>query len=314
MFDYLLDKIAAAPFEDAPFRHLEIADFLHPDHFDAIVRAPQINLTAARSTEELLGQLADAGYEIIPFPGCVTSAQEYLDWYNGKSRRSVHAQTEGFGIVLRLARFENEVISGLDRFFCSDALKDLLTAKFGISRPVDVDAGLQKYLHGYEISPHPDVRRKALTWMLNINPGHNAEQAAYHTQYLKLRDEWRFISTFWEHNREYEREWLPWDWCETVKTQPRNNSIIFFAPASDTIHAVKAQYDHLTTQRTQFYGNYWYEREALKPLDSRLFDFTRPFTLDKLKAGYQSTGLKDLVRSLRGRGPGGPGVRKVDVR
>lgn len=312
MFDYLLEKIASAPFIDTPFRHVEIRDFLKPEHFQAIINSPQIDLTAARSTEELLDQLDAAGFKVIEFPGCVTSRKAYLDWFHGRSRQKVHDQIEGFGMVLRLVRMEDDVIARLDSFFRSEALQKVLVQKFGIERPVTVDAGLQKYLHGYEISPHPDIRSKALTWMLNINPGTNSEAAPYHTQYLRLRDEWRFISEFWRHNRDYEREWLPWDWCETVKTQPHNNSIVFFSPDCDSVHGVKAHYDHLLTQRTQFYGNYWYAPQKLKRLDSRLFDLTQPVSVNRLKVAYQTSRLHQRVRALTERGiQASTGLRSV---
>lgn len=31
--------------------------------------------------------------------------------------------------------------------------------------------------------------------------------------------------------------------------------MVAFAPGSDTLHTVRARYDHLVTQRTQFYAN-----------------------------------------------------------
>ena len=55
---------------------------------------------------------------------------------------------------------------------------------------------------------------------------------------------------------------MPWDWCEVQKTQTENNSIVIFSPSNDTLHAVKADYNHLTYQRTQLYGNLWYSRVA----------------------------------------------------
>jgi len=114
---------------------------------------------------------------------------------------------------------------------------------------------------------------KALTWMLNINPGADAEQADYHTHYLRFKDQWRFIGEFWKTNLQFDRDWLPWDWCETVKRQRTNNSIVLFSPSNDTIHAVKANYDHLRTQPTQFYGNLWDEKQDLPKVGFRHFDF-----------------------------------------
>ncbi|MEU0466608.1 hypothetical protein ABZ215_21610 [Amycolatopsis sp. NPDC006131] len=121
-----------------------------------------------------------------------------------------------------------------------------------------VDAGVQKCLRGYDISPQPDIRSKALTYMLNLNPSVESEQMNHHTHYMKLRDQWWFIGEFWRYNQDVERCWLLWGWCETVKQQTHNNSIVIFKPADDTFHAVKADYDHLLSRRTQAYGNLWY--------------------------------------------------------
>jgi len=274
-FNYLLDKIAAAPFQSEPFKHVEIRDFLAPEHFKAIVTQPQIALSGVSSTEELLEALETSGYQPVSFPGCLSSAHEYLDWFHGRSRRKTHGATEGFGIVYRLTEPRSDLLEELNSFFTSDAVKNLLVEKFEIRRPVTLDAGLQKYLHGYEISPHPDIRRKAATWMLNINPGVTAEQDTYHTHYMKLKEPWRFIGEFWRGNPQFDRDWLPWDWCETHKQQTENNSIVLFSPSNDTLHAVKAKYDHLRTQRTQIYGNLWYDDKDLQKLDYSRFELWR---------------------------------------
>lgn len=78
-------------------------------------------------------------------------------------------------------------------------------------------------------------------------------------QYLTFKQEKWFVQEFWRHNKDYDRCWLPWEWCNTVKQQRRNNSIVIFSPSYDTLHAIKLNYDHLQTQRTQFYGNLWYK-------------------------------------------------------
>ncbi len=268
MFDYLLEKISKSEMSDSPFPHIEIADFLDNEHFEAVVRERQIALDSVSCTEELLDSLDSNGYEIVQFPGAITSKRQYLNWLEGDRDESVHATatpgqlriaTEGFGIVYRLARYDSSILQELNDFFVSDRLIDLLVDKFSIRKDVHVDAGIQKYLHGYEISPHPDIRSKALTWMLNINPGANSDDMDFHTHYMKLKDQWRFIGEFWRFNQDVERCWVPWNWCETVKQQTRNNSIVIFSPTDETIHAVKANYDHLKTQRTQAYGNLWYD-------------------------------------------------------
>lgn len=124
----------------------------------------------------------------------------------------------------------------------------------------------QKYLHGYEISPHPDVRKKAATYMLNLNPYADSEKSDIHTHLLKFSKGKSHILDFWKNNLEIDRCWVPWDWCESVIQTTKNNSIILFAPSDDTMHAIKLNYDHLKFQRTQIYGNLWYnESTAIYP-------------------------------------------------
>jgi hypothetical protein len=135
----------------------------------------------------------------------------------------------------------------------------MLHEKFGLeSAATKTDNGLQKYLDGYEISPHPDIRQKALTYMININPSASSEKLYFHTHYLRFTSEWKYIEEYWRGHPEHDRCWVPWDWCESVKIQTRNNSIVMFSPSDSTLHAIRTSYDHLSTQRTQFYGNLWY--------------------------------------------------------
>ena len=70
-----------------------------------------------------------------------------------------------------------------------------------------------------------------------------------------LKDEYKYVESFWRGNVHYERCWVPWDWCEIEFTQSANNSLVMFSPNDSTIHAVKADYNHLSSQRTQLYGN-----------------------------------------------------------
>lgn len=308
-FSYLIDKIEAASFDEEPFRHIEINEFLSPEHFAAITRDPQIALPRARDARELLSLIDRAGYKIIPFPGCVTDGNAYLRWLEHGSGKKIHGATEGFGIVYRLVDSHSSIIDAFNRFLVSDPFQQALTRKFGIEAPVDIDTGIQKYLHGYEISPHPDIRRKALTWMLNINPGEGSETLDFHTHYMRLKPEWSFISSFWKGNPDVERDWLPWSWCETVKRQPRNNSIVIFAPSDETIHAVKANYDHLGTQRTQMYGNLWYPAKRLAKVDYTRFAITgsavrrheHVMARERAVASLKATAVGRSVLSLRDR-------------
>ena len=264
MFRYILDKIAAAEFRTDPFRHLHLTGLFDEDHFQAILACRQIRLPPVADDRALIAELAARGYAAIPFPGTTTDIEAYLAWHGSGQRQSGvnNANCEGFGITFRLMQPEpGTMLQHLDRFLRSDAFWRTLADKFGIDlAAVETDSGIQKYLDGYEISPHPDVRRKALTFMVNINPAAQSEALEYHPHYMRFRPEHEHIRHGWATDMARDRGWVSWDWCETVSQQRANNSMVIFAPSDDTLHAVRARYDHLRTQRTQCYGNLWFRR------------------------------------------------------
>lgn len=275
-FSYLVDKIRDAEFAPHPFKHIYIENFFSDEHFREIVESPEVALAPAESDEALIQALYDNSYKEIVFPGTTTDVAAYLKWH--KHRTAFGRLCEGHGITMRLQKTAPEsALSRIHAFFKSEPLWTVMANKFGI-RLADVrqDFGLQKYLDGYEISPHPDIRAKALTFMVNINPAQNAEDLEYNTHYMVFKPERDYVRTFWSDNEKTERCWVPWDWCETKAVQTRNNTIVIFQPSNDTIHAVKANYDHLVTQRTQFYGNLWHKNPVtLTPNDFTALDLMK---------------------------------------
>lgn len=311
-FDYLIEKIRTADFTTAPFKQVYIADFFSPEHFSAITQAPEINLDAASSDDDLFDKLFAAGYKIIDFPGCVTDRDQYIAWHRERrvERNVTNTACEGFGMTLRLMSPKTAVIAQLQEFLVGDQFRNALADKFGINvQDVFPDSGIQKYLDGYEISPHPDVRQKALTYMVNINPHANADELDHHTHYLTFKDRYRYVQAFWEGNPRQERCWVPWDWCDSQVTQTQNNSIVIFAPTNDTIHGVKATYDHLKAQRTQLYGNLWLHEYACDGAPSwedlvicgRAVAQRRTTAVETLKA-LVPTSAKDLLKRALSRG------------
>lgn len=259
-FGYLIDKIQAADFTQEPFKHLYLDDFFSPADFAEITAQPEIAVAEASDDLDLFDTLFSSGYRIIPFPGCITNKSTYLKWHNGRGGSDHHSACEGFGMTLRLTDPQSDLLRELSDFLGSEAFNTAIADKFGVDMTgCSIDGGIQKYLDGYEISPHPDIRRKALTFMVNINPHEGSESLDHHTHYLKLRPEYSYVQTCWEGNSDIERCWVPWDWCDTQKQQTRNNSIVIFSPSNRSLHAVRAKYDHLKGQRTQLYGNIWYE-------------------------------------------------------
>lgn len=281
-----------------------IKDFLSAEDFAAIISAPEIATPPAHSDENLFEILHGHGYKMIEFPGCITNQQEYIEWHrSGKTQRKIHSACEGFGVTLRLYDPKTPILVDLIQFLQSAEFNEAMACKFGLDfENCTVDNGIQKYLDGYEISPHPDIRRKAATFMVNINPHENSEQLEHHTSYLRLKGDRRNVREFWESHTEKERAWVPWTWCDVVKTQPENNSIVLFAPSNDTIHAVRAAYDHLPSQRTQLYGNLWHKDIGDLPGHSwELLDqANRGLTWTKVKSGIKEQ-LPQPAKVLLGR-------------
>ena len=269
-FNYLIEKINDAKFVEAPFKHLYIEDFFSPDDFQAITRSPQISLPSLSDDQELFQSLFSRGYKVVDFPGCITDVSEYCRWHKTKNLdRRIRSSCEGFGIVLRLIEFQDSTLDELSRFLVSKEFNSCIALKNGINiEGCTIDGGIQKYMDGYEISPHPDIRKKAATYMVNINDGQISESRDHHTHYLKFKQNRRYVEAYWDGNPDAERCWVPWDWCETAFQQTKNNSIVVFFPDNDTMHAVKASYDHLLGQRTQLYGNLWYKKIHISRRDS----------------------------------------------
>lgn len=309
-FNYLLQKIREAPFTEAPFRHVEIDDFFNKPDLERIISAPEIALQPQQSDEGVFDTLFEAGYKIIDFPGCITNQAKYVRWHKTKSvNRSINTACEGFGVTLRLMSPHTLIISELFEFIASAEFQKTLADKFSLNAAdVFYDSGIQKYLDGYEISPHPDIRRKAATFMVNVNPGQGSEKREHHTHYLRFREPYRYVQSYWESRADEDRCWVPWDWCESVKQQRANNSIVLFSPSNDSLHAVRAQYDHLQSQRTQLYGNLWYQQVPVRP-GPEWEDYqikpsvSKPSVSvgDKLKSVVPS-GVKSLIKSALGRG------------
>ena len=222
-FDYLLDRITAAEAYADPFEHLVTENFLSPEHLAEITSCADVKRPVYKDAAEMIGDLLGSGWEVQKFPGCVTSVDEYLAYLRTKKIKRNLAERfngdilEGYGMTLRLMRPQSSILQRLQQFLTSPALEATLRQKFGITQRTSIDTGVQKYLTGYEISPHPDTRKKALTYMLNINSSPASEDIPIHTYLLEFTKQRRYIYELWEGNPQMDRCWVPWDWCEVRK-------------------------------------------------------------------------------------------------
>lgn len=263
---YIIEKIKSSELLEFPFKHIEINELFEQSDFEEIIQSPEILLKVAPNDEALFDELFSCNYRIISFPGCTTNYKEYIKWH--KEKKNCHKSNtscEGYGVVLRLKSAKSDAIDTLQNFLNSHEFIDCIAEKFKIKAgECSHDVGIQKYLDGYEISPHPDIRKKALTYMVNINPSPTSFDDEHHTSYLQFKPEWNYVKEFWKGNQTQDRCWVPWDWCEVKKEQRKNNSIVIFSPDNDSIHGVKANYNHLSYQRTQLYGNLWFKKSPLE--------------------------------------------------
>lgn len=266
-FDYILEKIKKTEFENHPFKHLYIKDFLSDEHLQTLLADSQVHFQECNSNVELKNKLKENNYVSISFPGCTTDEEEYFkslesgNWENISSKNNHYdnlgEEIEGYGVTYQLQRITNPEVAEIVNFFRSKEFRKIVQEKFNINRPTRALSAIQKNLTKYEISPHPDIRNKAMTFLININHKQSCSipPKNFNTQIMKFKDDYSHVYNFWNHNEEFDRGWVPWSWCETQKVCEHNNSIIMFAPSNKTLHSVKLDYDHLPFQRTQIYGN-----------------------------------------------------------
>jgi hypothetical protein len=259
MFNYILDKIDEAKILNYPFPHLDIENFLSDEHLNLIINNKQIHFDKMDTDDELRDKLIDNDWKIQGFPGCVGNWKKYQNYLKNKNYKSSQP-VESVGITFRLCKYTDKVIEELVLFMNGDEFHDALRKKFNITRDTTIISAIQKNLTGYEISPHPDIIRKSLTYLLNINNNTDIEKEDCNTHLLEFKDEYKHVQYDWEKTKT--RCWVPWDWCNTVKTMNRNNSMVIFKPDYNppTLHAIRLNYDHLKYQRTQIYGNLMYKR------------------------------------------------------
>ncbi|MFB1036755.1 MAG: hypothetical protein QMC38_15575 [Sinobacterium sp.] len=317
-FGYLTDKIINASFSLEPFKHIYIEDFFTESHLSEILSSPEIIAPVASNDKELIQGLIDKDFRPTDFPGCVTSVRKYIDWHEADKQSSHHSVCEGFGMALRLYRFPTAILNELNTFLTTDDFNRAITEKFELEfKDCVIDGGIQKYLDGYEISPSPDIRRKAATFMVNINPSNESEKMNYHTHYLKLKKTHSYIEEFWKGNKGVDRAWVPWEWTDSIKQQTKNNSIVLFSPSDDTLHGVKASYNHLLTQRTQLHGNLWYKScSTTRLLEWEQLDLATKGSIVKKSARQKIASMvpdsvKQSLKRAIGTGKQGVGKRNL---
>ena len=270
-FTYILEKIQNAEIIKYPFPHLDIKNFLSKEHLELVINEKQIHFEKKNTHDEIYEELINNGWEILDFPGCTSNWNDYKNYIQNDKKYSSSEPVENVGITFRLYNYQNNCIKNLIEFMNSNEFHETLKEKFNINEDTEIITAIQKNLTGYEISPHPDIRRKCMTYLLNINNNKEIENLDCNTHLLEFKDKYKYIPKYWEKNINVQRCWVPWSWCNTIKTMSENNSMVIFHPDNNppTLHAIRLKYNHLKYQRTQIYGNLWYK----KPPKTRLSNY-----------------------------------------
>lgn len=274
-FLYLINKISDAKFFDEPFKHIYIDNFLSESHFSELTAS--ISTPAARNTRELINYLFHSHYILAETSAHSFNMEKYVkDYEEGFPERGPTAV--GFhGIAFKLLKRrleKNNLLKSLVRFMNSSVFHYCLRNKFSIKESTDIKSSVQKHLSGYEVSPHPGSRTKALIYSLNVNPSSELEKMKVHTRLLSLKPEYEYVKRFWDKNPDYDTTFLPWSWCSTKKIINENNSLIIFSPSNETTHAEKLKYNHLLFQRTQIKGELLY-KDSKKYLPTEYINIPR---------------------------------------
>ena len=198
----LINKIKSAEIIQEPFPYLLVDNFFDEEEFQKIITSEVINVNGD-SDETLLDNLSAKGWNSIMFPGCTADKSAYLQYRKtGQIGNNTPEMCEGFGMALRLERNRDLFLDEYIKFFNSKDFINAIANKFNITRNDNetIDSGLQKYLDGYEISPHPDIRKKLLTFMINVNTNINSEEKNHHTHLLDLKKKYLNINKYWKEN------------------------------------------------------------------------------------------------------------------
>ncbi len=252
--DHILRKLEEAEILNDPFPHLQIDSFLPDSLFQVLLADDQLHFTPASNTQELHDALVARDFQIQGFPGCITEIRTYLKYESSGNWPSPKQGLGGTGLAYRLQSYRNEQLRELMAFLNSPIFETAIKNKFGITADTEVFSAVQKYLSKYHISPHPDIREKCVTYLLNVNK-YGMEQADIHTHLLRFKSEYNWVPNWWESHQEFNTCWIPWEWCESVKQISANNCMVMFPTNNYSLHAIRLEYDHNRSQRTQIYGN-----------------------------------------------------------
>jgi len=232
--EYILTKIENAEIIVKPFPHIIIHNFIEDDDLKNIIENIEID------------NLNEIGkkYKQVKYPGAK------------KTNEDLTNRPTGIGLVYALKKeyWKNNI--KLKIILDSEEFKQALFKKLNIPKNIDGWNVYQinKDLNGYEISPHPDITGKVITYQLNLSNTDALDNYDLGTRFHSIKPQClKFIK---ELSKKKPRPWGKWDWFDKGKSIPyKQNTFMAFAPSDTSYHSVKLEnYPQEKYQRTMLRG------------------------------------------------------------
>lgn len=232
--NYLINKIKNAKIIYEPFPHIIINNFIEENDLKNILDNIEIN------------NLKDINekYTMVHYPGAKITND------------LLTTRPTGIGLVYALKEEYLKNNIKLNTFLDSNDFKQILMEKLNIPKNIDGWNVYQinKDLNGYEISPHPDITGKVITYQLNLTNTNILDDYDLSTKFHTIKPECeKYIK---ELTIKKDRPWGKWEWFDKGKKIPyKQNTFMAFAPSDISYHSVKLEnYPQEKYQRTMLRG------------------------------------------------------------
>lgn len=227
----MLEKIETATIEPAPYPHVIIPDFMPDDYYRALLSKipPASDYTPAHyaGTEDEDGLEKPDNYN------------EHGLVYDRLADHPFLAELDAFFTSRVFASALLDKFSvGLWRLLGDSPIPRIKYPFFKLTNLFSSVYGLHKDLSGYQISPHPDNRKKIVTWLFYLPEDDRCADLGMGT-YLCVPKP-GVTRRDLEQGRIGSHDWYDWRLFDIAReARMTANTFFCFAPNRDTYHAVR---------------------------------------------------------------------------
>ncbi len=232
--NYIIKKIQDSVIIEKPFPHIIIHNFFEDEDLTKILNNIEI---------ENLNEI-EKKYIKVHYPGAKSSKEELTK------------RPTGVGLVYALKEDYHKNNVKLNKVLNSEDFKKVLFKKLNIPKNIDGWNVYQinKDLNGYEISPHPDITGKVITYQINLSNTDILDNYDLSTKFHTIKPE--CLKYIKELSKKKLRPWGKWEWFDKGKSITyTQNTFMAFAPSDISYHSVKLEnYPQEKYQRTMLRG------------------------------------------------------------